>query len=258
MVIDIDEFQSVNNSYGLSIGHSALLAVARRLARDLRPGDTWRGSEATPSQARWSTSPSRSRWTRWPGSTRCAPHADSFSRREMRSRLESAHPKLHGGQASAQQALANAKPAAIAWKFFAPIIRLRTIRPAVQGQRHAARSNAARSHSLSGQSCGSRIEPWPGSSRSCASSTIQELGVLGEDEFSSAAKVDRRNQSTWGSALEATARELAAHGKTARGQSAAPHVAASSRPTIYSDVRAALGRPYVQRGSLKLAAARAW
>ena len=40
MVIDIDEFQSVNNSFGLSIGNSALLAVARRLARDLRPGDT--------------------------------------------------------------------------------------------------------------------------------------------------------------------------------------------------------------------------
>ena len=40
MVIDIDEFQSVNDSYGLSIGDSALLAVARRLARDFRPGDT--------------------------------------------------------------------------------------------------------------------------------------------------------------------------------------------------------------------------
>ena len=40
MIIDIDEFQSVNDTYGLSIGDSALLAVARRLARDLNPGDT--------------------------------------------------------------------------------------------------------------------------------------------------------------------------------------------------------------------------
>ena len=40
MVIDVDEFQSVNDFYGLSIGDSALLAVARRLARDFRPGDT--------------------------------------------------------------------------------------------------------------------------------------------------------------------------------------------------------------------------
>ena len=39
-VIDIDDFKRVNDSYGLSIGDSALLAVARRLSRDLRPGDT--------------------------------------------------------------------------------------------------------------------------------------------------------------------------------------------------------------------------
>ena len=32
--------QAVNDSYGLSLGDSALLAVARRLARDLKPGDT--------------------------------------------------------------------------------------------------------------------------------------------------------------------------------------------------------------------------
>ena len=40
LVIDIDAFKSVNDSYGLSIGDSALLAVARRVARDLKPGDT--------------------------------------------------------------------------------------------------------------------------------------------------------------------------------------------------------------------------
>ena len=40
LVVDIDHFKTVNDSFGLSIGDSALLAVARRLSRDLKPGDT--------------------------------------------------------------------------------------------------------------------------------------------------------------------------------------------------------------------------
>ena len=40
LIVDIDGFKSVNDSFGLSIGDAALLAVARRLARDLKPGDT--------------------------------------------------------------------------------------------------------------------------------------------------------------------------------------------------------------------------
>ena len=40
LVVDIDNFKSVNDSYGLSMGDAALLAVARRLSRDLKPGDT--------------------------------------------------------------------------------------------------------------------------------------------------------------------------------------------------------------------------
>ena len=39
-VIDIDRLKSVNVSMGMSFGDSALLAVARRIARDLKPGDT--------------------------------------------------------------------------------------------------------------------------------------------------------------------------------------------------------------------------
>jgi diguanylate cyclase (GGDEF)-like protein/PAS domain S-box-containing protein len=40
MAIDIDLFKDVNDSHGLSLGDSALLAVARRIGRDLNPGDT--------------------------------------------------------------------------------------------------------------------------------------------------------------------------------------------------------------------------
>jgi diguanylate cyclase (GGDEF)-like protein/PAS domain S-box-containing protein len=39
-VIDIDRLQTVNDSMGMSFGDSALLTVARRAARDLKPGDT--------------------------------------------------------------------------------------------------------------------------------------------------------------------------------------------------------------------------
>ena len=40
LVVDIDGFKDVNDSFGLSMGDAALLAVARRLSRDLKPGDT--------------------------------------------------------------------------------------------------------------------------------------------------------------------------------------------------------------------------
>jgi diguanylate cyclase (GGDEF)-like protein/PAS domain S-box-containing protein len=40
VVIDIDRLQAVNDSMGMSFGDSALLTVARRAARDLKPGDT--------------------------------------------------------------------------------------------------------------------------------------------------------------------------------------------------------------------------
>jgi diguanylate cyclase (GGDEF)-like protein/PAS domain S-box-containing protein len=40
IVIDIDRLKSVNETLGMSFGDSALLTVARRAARDLRPGDT--------------------------------------------------------------------------------------------------------------------------------------------------------------------------------------------------------------------------
>ncbi len=40
MLIDIDRFSEINDSAGLSVGDSTLLTVARRVGRNLRPGDT--------------------------------------------------------------------------------------------------------------------------------------------------------------------------------------------------------------------------
>ncbi|SNZ05555.1 PAS domain S-box-containing protein/diguanylate cyclase (GGDEF) domain-containing protein [Cohaesibacter gelatinilyticus] len=40
LLVDIDDFRSINDSYGLSIGDSLLLTVARRLNRILKPQDT--------------------------------------------------------------------------------------------------------------------------------------------------------------------------------------------------------------------------
>jgi diguanylate cyclase (GGDEF)-like protein/PAS domain S-box-containing protein len=40
LVIDVDRFKQINESLGMSFGDSALLTVARRLGRELRPGDT--------------------------------------------------------------------------------------------------------------------------------------------------------------------------------------------------------------------------
>jgi diguanylate cyclase (GGDEF)-like protein/PAS domain S-box-containing protein len=40
LIIDIDRFKQINEAIGLAFGDSVLLAVARRLGRNLRPGDT--------------------------------------------------------------------------------------------------------------------------------------------------------------------------------------------------------------------------
>ena len=40
LAIDIDRFKEINDAVGMSFGNSALLTVARRLGRELRPGDT--------------------------------------------------------------------------------------------------------------------------------------------------------------------------------------------------------------------------
>ncbi len=40
LAIDIDRFKQINDAVGMSFGDSALLTVARRLGRELRPGDT--------------------------------------------------------------------------------------------------------------------------------------------------------------------------------------------------------------------------
>ena len=68
LVVDIDDFKRVNDSYGLSMGDSTLLAIARRLSRDLKPGDTLARLGATNSG---SSSPTLGPTTSPRGSTPC-------------------------------------------------------------------------------------------------------------------------------------------------------------------------------------------
>ena len=179
MVIDIDEFQSVNDSYGLSIGDSALLAVARRLARDLNPGDTLArlGGDTfgaiVLAEPRSMDAPARIDALR---AALAAPI--SFGEREIALTVSigAAHydPKLHGKGgdllADAQLALANAKKARRRpGRDFSPISCARSD-PTGRRSRTTcvARSSAARSRFCSGRSCAWRIGPSPGSSRCCA------------------------------------------------------------------------------------------
>jgi EAL domain-containing protein (putative c-di-GMP-specific phosphodiesterase class I) len=86
------------------------------------------------------------------------------------------------------------------------------------------------------------------------------LGILGDDEFLQAAESTGAIVDIGAYALESTARELAAWQKALEvNPPIFATVAASSRQMLSHDllldVRSALGRHYVQRGSLKLAAA---
>ena len=57
LFIDIDKFKSVNSAFGLVVGDSLLLTIARRLGRNLGPQDTLAASAATSSRCCCSASP---------------------------------------------------------------------------------------------------------------------------------------------------------------------------------------------------------
>ena len=203
MIIDIDEFQSVNDSYGLSIGDSALLAVARRLARDLNPGDTLArlGGDTfgaiVLAEPRSMDAPARIDALR---AALAAPI--SFGEREIALTVSigAAHydPKLHGKGgdllADAQLALANAKKGGgDRVEIFAHLMRSqRSDRQTLENDMRRALERGE--ISILFRPIVRLEDRTVAGFQSLLRWRHPRLGVLDEDEFSSAAEFDRRNR----------------------------------------------------------------
>ena len=270
MVIDVDEFQSVNDSYGLSIGDFGAAgggAPPRARSAPRRHAGSPGRRHVRRDRARRTGLDGRAR----AGSTRCAPRS---LRRSASANGKSRSPCRSARRTTIRSCTTRAaifsptpssrsptprRPAATGWRFSPPSCA----RIAPTGRRSrttcGARSSAARSRSSSGRSCASRIAPSPDSSRSSAGA-IRGSASSARTSSSQAAESTGAIVDIGAYALEATARELAAWQKALEvNPPIFATVAASSRQMLSHDllldVRSALGRHYVQRGSLKLAAA---
>ncbi len=269
LIVDIDGFKAVNDSYGLSMGDSALLAVARRLARDLKPGDTL--ARLSGDQfgviilAGLSAGDVMAKLDALRGAI-AAPI--SFGEREIALTVSIGaavyDPKLHvkGGEllADAQLALANAKKGGgdrVA--LFARIMRSqRSDRQTLENDMRRALERGEimvlfrpivrlEDRTVAGFQALTRWRHY-------------RHGVLEEDEFVSIAESTGLIVDIGAYALETTARELAAWQKALEViPPIFATVAASSRQVLshdlLTDVRAALSRHFAQRGSLKIAIA---
>ncbi len=269
MLVDIDGFKAVNDSYGLSMGDSALLAVARRLARDLKPGDTLARLSGDQFGVVILAGPSASDLPARLDGLRTALAAPiSFGEREIALTVSIGaavyDPKLHvkGGDllADAQLALATAKKAGgDRVELFARVMRSqRSDRQMLENDmRHALERGEVtvlfrpivrlEDRTVAGFQALTR---W----------RHPKLGVLDEDEFASVAESTGVIVDIGAYALETTARELAAWQKALEvSPPIFATVAASSRQLLshdlLTDVRAALSRHFAQRGSLKIAIA---
>ena len=269
LVIDIDQFKTVNDSFGLSIGDSALLAVARRLSRDMKPGDTL---------ARLSGDQFGGIILDESHSTDLAIKIDrlrtalaapiSFGEREIALTVSIGaavyDPKLHlkGGDllADAQLALANAKKAGgDRVELFTPVMRSqRSDRQMLENDMRRALERGEimvlfrpivrlEDRTVAGFQA---VVRW----------RHPKLGVLEEDEFASVAELTGATIDIGAYALETSARELAAWQKALEvNPPIFATVAASSRQMLsndlVADVRSALSRHLVQRGTLRIAIA---
>jgi diguanylate cyclase (GGDEF)-like protein/PAS domain S-box-containing protein len=269
-VIDIDDFKRVNDAYGLSMGDSALLAVARRLSRDLRPGDTLArlagdqfGVIAIVAEAPQADLAERLDELR---AALAAPI--NFGEREIAVTVSigavAFSRKLHlrGADmfADAQLALANAKKAGgDRVELFTPIMRsLRSDRLTLENE---VRRALERGEIIVLFRPVVRLED-----RTVAGFQAltrwrhPRLGVLDESEFGAAAESAGAAVDIGAFALETTARELAAWQKALEVNPPIFASFAASSPQmlghdLLTDVRAALSRHFVQRGSLKIAVA---
>ncbi len=269
LVVDIDGFEAVNDSYGLSMGDSALLAIARRLARDLKPGDTLSRLSGDQFGVIILPEPTASDLTANLEGLRATLAAPiSFGEREIALTVSIGavvyDRKLHvkGGDllADAQLALATAKKAGgDKVELFAPLMRsLRSDQRMLENDmRHALERGEImvlfrpvvrlEDRTVAGFQALTR---W----------RHPKLGLLDEDEFASVAESTGVIVDIGAYALETTARELASWQKALEvSPPIFATVAASSRQLLsqdlLADVRAALSRHFAQRGSLKIAVA---
>jgi diguanylate cyclase (GGDEF)-like protein/PAS domain S-box-containing protein len=269
MVIDIDAFKTVNDSFGLSVGDSALLAVARRLSRDMKPGDTLARLSGDQFGAIVFGELRSTDLVAKIDRLRTALAAPiSFGERDIALTVSIGaavyDPKLHlkGGDllADAQLALATAKKAGgDRVELFTPVMRsLRSDRQTLENDMRRALERGEmmvlfrpivrlEDRTVAGFQALTR---W----------RHPRLGVLDEDEFASVAETTGAIVDIGAYLLETSARELAAWQKALEvNPPIFATVAASSRQMLshdlLSDVRAALSRHFVQRGSLRIAIA---
>ncbi len=268
LVVDIDDFKRVNDTYGLSMGDSTLLAIARRIARDLKPGDTLARLGGDQFGVILVDRPSDGIGDRLDALRASLAAPISFGEREIALTVSIGAavyaPKLHarGGDlfADAQLALFNAKKVGgNRVELFEPIMRsqrsdLRTLESDI---RHALERGEImllfrpivrlEDRTVAGFQALTR---W----------RHPKLSVLDESEFGPAAEAAGAAVDISAFALETTARELAAWQKALEVNPPIFATVSASSPQMLShdllaDVRAALSRYFVRRGSLKIAVA---
>ena len=267
IVVDVDRLQAVNDSMGMSFGDSALLTVARRAARDLKPGDTLARLGGDQFAAITMIEGDAARASAFGDALRALlANPISFGDREISLTASIGvalyEPELHTKGldlfGDAEIALANAKKGGgdRAVLFVRGMRASRDNRGGLEGELRAGRSSAARLWFCSNRS--SVLED-----RTVAGFEATprwrhpRLGMLGPSEFQSATDASGVKADISALTLETTARELAAW---QRALEVVPPIFASlnisSRQMLgqdlLADLRAALNRHNVLRGTLKL------
>ncbi len=269
LVIDIDAFKSVNDSYGLSIGDAALLTVARRVARDLKPDDTLaRLSGDQFGAIVFTESPTSDPLARIENMRTALAAPISFGEREVALTVSigaavydrKLHAKGSDLLADAQLALANAKKAGgDRVEIFTRIMRSQ------RSDRQALENDIRRALDRGEMTVLFRPIVRLEDRTVAGFQTLvrwrhPRFGVIDEEEFGPIAESSGACGDIGAYALEATTRELAAWQKALEvNPPIFATVAASSRQMLshdlLTDVRDALGGHFVQRGSLRLAVA---
>jgi len=271
LAIDVDRFKEVNDALGMAFGDSALLAVARRLGRELKPGDTLARIGGDQFGVIVLFDDIDAELERFVASLKGLMASPiSFGDREVALTVSigvvSFDPVLHkkGADllADAEVALANAKKAGgDCAETFA--VRMRATRSDRQSLAHDLR------HALDRGQINVMFQPIVRlEDRTVAGFEAlprwrhPRLGLLGPADFYSLADANDALVEIGVFAIETTARELAAWQKALE---VTPPIFASINVSarqllahdLLSDVRTALNRHYVLRGTLKLELAEA-